>query len=114
MGCGFSRAPAMIFPASFPELVQDMAWKGVLDGEILAGTPRQIGGFNALQQRLNRKRVTAKMQREFPVLFAPMIYYLPGDRFARPPLIRQAHTAGSRNEADKFPPSGFIRTAGSP
>ena len=53
--------------ASFPELVQDMAWKGVLDGEILAGTPRQIGSFNALQQRLNRKRVTAKMQREFPV-----------------------------------------------
>ena len=65
--------------ASFPELVQDLAWKGVLDGEILAGTPRQIGSFNALQHRLNRKRVTARMQQEFPVFIRAYDILFAGD-----------------------------------
>ncbi len=65
--------------ASFPELVQDMAWKGVLDGEILAGSPQKIGSFNDLQQRLNRKRVTSRMQQEFPVFIRAYDILLAGE-----------------------------------
>ena len=53
--------------ASFPELVAPMGWKGVLDGEILAGRPDEIDSFNALQKRLNRKTASVKMQQANPV-----------------------------------------------
>ena len=53
--------------AAFPELVTPMQWRGVLDGEILAGTPEQINSFNQLQQRLNRKKASVKLQQSHPV-----------------------------------------------
>jgi len=62
----FSRSGDDI-SASFPELAGPMEWKGVLDGEILAGTPEKIDSFNALQKRLNRKTASVKMQRSNPV-----------------------------------------------
>lgn len=62
----FSRSGDDI-SAAFPELVKPMAWKGVLDGEILAGQPDQIDSFNALQQRLNRKTASPKLQASSPV-----------------------------------------------
>ena len=65
--------------ASFPELVQDLTWKGVLDGEILAGTPQKIGSFNDLQQRLNRKRVTSRMQQDSPVFIRAYDILFAGD-----------------------------------
>ena len=52
---------------AFPELVQKMNWRGVLDGEILAGTPQKIDSFNRLQHRLNRKKASAKLQQSHPV-----------------------------------------------
>ena len=53
--------------ASFPELAQPLDWRGVLDGELLAGTPDKIGSFQDLQQRLNRKKPTGKLQQTHPV-----------------------------------------------
>jgi DNA ligase-1 len=38
----------------------------VLDGELLAKEQGEIAPFNALQQRLNRKKVTAEMLRDYP------------------------------------------------
>ncbi|WP_296721732.1 cisplatin damage response ATP-dependent DNA ligase [Erythrobacter sp.] len=58
--------------ATFPELLEVLAFDAVLDGELLVrGTAQggEAGGaasFNALQQRLGRKAVSAKMLREFP------------------------------------------------
>ncbi len=55
--------------ASFPEIGPAMSADGVLDGELLVRGHAQAdsaGSFNALQQRLGRKKVTAKMLEETP------------------------------------------------
>ncbi|MGC6517123.1 MAG: cisplatin damage response ATP-dependent DNA ligase [Candidatus Puniceispirillaceae bacterium] len=62
----FSRSGDDISSA-FPELIQYPGFLGVLDGELLAGTKEQLGSFNELQKRLNRKKASAKMQAEQPV-----------------------------------------------
>ena len=62
----FSRSGDDISSA-FPELTRPMSWRGVLDGEILAGRPDAIDSFNALQQRLNRKTASPKLQADSPV-----------------------------------------------
>jgi DNA ligase-1 len=61
--------------ASFPEIAAAFEAEGVLDGELLVrgsdqGSADLHGGaaasFNALQQRLGRKTVSAKMQGQYP------------------------------------------------
>ncbi len=58
--------------ASFPEVAADFTRDGVLDGELLVRGVHQGGeaggaaSFNALQQRLGRKVVSAKMLAEYP------------------------------------------------
>lgn len=54
---------------SFPEVAAAFATPGVLDGELLVRGEVQggeAGSFNALQQRLGRKLVSAKTLAEFP------------------------------------------------
>lgn len=56
--------------AQFPELVEalsKMEGDFVLDGEILAVLEDQVLNFSVLQQRLNRKTISAKMMREIPI-----------------------------------------------
>jgi DNA ligase-1 len=53
--------------AAFPDLVEAMDFSGVIDGELLVGPPQTTGTFSDLQQRLNRKSVSAKMRQRFPV-----------------------------------------------
>ena len=58
--------------ATFPELLTQLPFDAVLDGELLVRGVTQGGeaggaaSFNALQQRLGRKTVSAKMLREYP------------------------------------------------
>jgi DNA ligase-1 len=62
----FSRAGDEV-SAAFPDIVQAFAHtNGVLDGELLVVRDGIVAPFNDLQQRLNRKSVTAKMISEFP------------------------------------------------
>ncbi|WAX95139.1 cisplatin damage response ATP-dependent DNA ligase [Aminobacter sp. NyZ550] len=52
---------------AFPDLVAAMEFDAALDGELLVGSPREATGtFSDLQQRLNRKTVSAKMQDRYP------------------------------------------------
>ncbi len=57
---------------AFPEIASALEWRGVLDGELLVRGSHQGGeeggaaSFNALQQRLGRKTVSAKMLAEAP------------------------------------------------
>ena len=59
---------------SFPEVAEAFAEEGVVDGELLGkgefqGADAHGGGaasFNALQQRLGRKQVSAKMLKDYP------------------------------------------------
>ena len=51
---------------SFPDLVDNVFGEAVLDGELLVGRDFEAAPFNDLQQRLNRKVATQKLQDEFP------------------------------------------------
>jgi DNA ligase 1 len=51
---------------SFPEITAAIGFLGVLDGELLVVRDGVVAPFADLQQRLNRKLVTPKMQRDFP------------------------------------------------
>ncbi|WP_019834009.1 cisplatin damage response ATP-dependent DNA ligase [Sphingomonas sp. PR090111-T3T-6A] len=69
----YSRAGDDI-TATFPDVAAAFAGEGVLDGELLVRGEAQGGAehgggaasFNALQQRLGRKQVSAKMQADYP------------------------------------------------
>jgi DNA ligase-1 len=52
--------------AAFPDLVEVLDFEGALDGELLVVRDGRVQSFNVLQQRLNRKNVTAKMLSEYP------------------------------------------------
>ncbi len=57
---------------AFPDLVDALSFEGTVDGELLVARPLadasgiEIGTFSDLQQRLNRKRLTAKMLKDHP------------------------------------------------
>lgn len=52
--------------AAFPDLVEQFHFNAVLDGELLVMRDGAIAPFNDLQQRLNRKTVSAKMLKDHP------------------------------------------------
>ena len=51
---------------AFPDLLEVLDFDGVIDGELLVGSPSATGTFSDLQQRLNRKTVSAKLAVRFP------------------------------------------------
>jgi DNA ligase 1 len=61
----FSRTGDDISGA-FPDLVEALDFHGAIDGELLVLSDGLVRSFNDLQQRLNRKTVTARMLAEFP------------------------------------------------
>ncbi len=56
--------------STFPDVLEAMDFEGAIDGELLVGHHGETGietaTFSDLQQRLNRKTVTAKQLQEFP------------------------------------------------
>lgn len=62
----FSRSGDDVSPA-FPEITDAMGFNAVLDGELLVIREGAVAPFAELQQRLNRKIVTAGMREAFPV-----------------------------------------------
>ena len=51
---------------SFQDLLEALHLPGAIDGELLIMRDRRVQSFNVLQQRLNRKTVTAKLMTDFP------------------------------------------------
>src|SRR5947209_12316808 len=51
---------------AFPDLIEALNFSGAIDGELLILRDGRVQSFNVLQQRLNRKTVTAKLLEEFP------------------------------------------------
>ena len=82
----FSRSGDVINNA-FPELVKDWGWHGVLDGELLAGTPAAVEPFQHLQQRLNRKKAGPKLIAERPVFLRLYDLLIDGEEDLRPLAI---------------------------
>ncbi len=52
---------------AFPEILEAMDFHAVLDGELLVVRDGQVAPFADLQQRLNRKVVSARMMADYPV-----------------------------------------------
>ncbi len=52
---------------SFPDLLPSLHLPGAIDGELLVVRDGRVQSFNVLQQRLNRKAVTPKLMKEFPI-----------------------------------------------
>ncbi len=52
---------------SFPDLAPSLRLPGALDGELLVLRDGRVQTFNVLQQRLNRKSVTPKLMKDYPI-----------------------------------------------
>jgi DNA ligase-1 len=52
---------------SFPDLAPSLRLRGVIDGELLVMREDRVQSFNVLQQRLNRKLVSAQLIKDFPM-----------------------------------------------
>ncbi len=52
---------------SFPDLLPSLRLPGAIDGELLVVRDRRVQSFNVLQQRLNRKVVSPKLMKEYPI-----------------------------------------------
>src|SRR5579863_9843535 len=53
--------------ASFPDLTASLHLPGAIDGELLVVRDGRVQSFNVLQQRLNRKVVSPKLIRDYPI-----------------------------------------------
>ena len=97
---------------AFPELVEafsTIAEPAILDGEILAWNPAldRALSFSALQQRLGRKRVTAEMRRDVPVvLIAFDLLYRSGE------LLLEQALGERRRQLEDFAARWSDATAG--
>ena len=68
---------------AFPDIVSAMNFEGALDGELLirhADGETEPASFNALQQRLNRKTVSAKQLKDYPAFIRVYDLLHKGDR----------------------------------
>ncbi|HXV25014.1 MAG TPA: cisplatin damage response ATP-dependent DNA ligase [Alphaproteobacteria bacterium] len=61
----FSRTGDEVSGA-FPDMLEEMEFDAVLDGELLVVRDGEVAPFNHLQQRLNRKLVTRAMLADYP------------------------------------------------
>jgi DNA ligase-1 len=52
---------------SFPDLLPSLHLTGAIDGELLVMREGRVQSFNVLQQRLNRKVVSPKLMKDFPI-----------------------------------------------
>jgi DNA ligase 1 len=52
---------------SFPDLLPSLRLPGAIDGELLVLRDGRVQTFNVLQQRLNRKLVSSKLLKEYPI-----------------------------------------------
>jgi DNA ligase 1 len=88
----YSRAGDDI-TGSFPDVAEAFAREGVLDGELLVRGEAQGGeaaSFNALQQRLGRKSVSAKMLGDYPAFVRLYDILFDGSEDLRPlPLVER-------------------------
>jgi len=90
----FSRAGDDI-GASFPEVLATLTFDAVVDGELLVRRGEEVAPFNDLQQRLNRKSVSAKLVAQYPAFLRLYdILFENGERSAAVAVCGAAGAAG--------------------
>jgi DNA ligase-1 len=100
---------------AFPELVEaarPLAWDGILDGEILAVRDGVVLPFLALQGRLGRKRPSAELLAEVPVVYVAFDLLAQGPRGERvePALELPLRERRRRLEGLALPAPRFARS----
>lgn len=73
----------------FPDIIENIQLDAVVDGELLVKHPGGIATFNDLQQRLNRKKPTTKIQEEFPAFIRLYDLLIDGIHDLRPLPFKQ-------------------------
>ena len=77
---------------AFPEILAAMNFHGVLDGELLVIRDSAVAPFADLQQRLNRKTVSAKMLADYPAAVRLYDILFDGEADLRPlPFDQRRH-----------------------
>ena len=79
----FSRSGEDI-TGSFPDLLPALHLPGALDGELLVMREGRVQSFNVLQQRLNRKTVSPKLAKDYPIHLRAYDLLGDGDEDLRP------------------------------
>lgn len=69
--------------AAFPDIVDNVTGRAVLDGELLVGRDFDARSFNDLQQRLNKKVASAKHLKELPAFIRVYDMLFDGDEDIR-------------------------------
>jgi DNA ligase-1 len=69
---------------SFPDLLRSLHLQGAIDGELLVVRDGRVQSFNVLQQRLNRKVVSLKLMKEYPIHLRAYDLLAEGERDLRP------------------------------
>ncbi|MBP0437371.1 cisplatin damage response ATP-dependent DNA ligase [Tianweitania sediminis] len=98
---------------SFPDLMNAVHFNGVVDGELLVGSPTgRTATFSDLQQRLNRKSVSPKVQAQYPVFVRCYDILQAGDEDLRPLAFveRRKHLEAfvAALDPDRFDVSRFV------
>ncbi len=97
---------------SFPDIVAPLSFDGVVDGELLVLRDGVVAPFNDLQQRLNRKSVTAKLiaraSRSRPPLRRPL------SRRRRLARMRFRHTPSPTRKMVRSPSPAVRRSLRNP
>ena len=115
----YSRAGDDI-TGSFPEVAEAIDCDGVLDGELLVRGAHQGGdvfaegegaaSFNALQQRLGRKAVSARMLADYPAFVRLYDLLFDGGRgSARAAVERAPRPAGAIRHFPRSPRASISR-----
>jgi len=95
---------------AFPDIVEAAEFEGVVDGELLVGGTARSNEptrtFSDLQQRLNRKTVSAKMLDEYPAVLRAYDLLFEGDTDVRGKTFLERRERLSRL-IDKSPPTRF-------
>ena len=102
--------------AAFPDVLDAISFEGVMDGELLVGGTARTNSptrtFSDLQQRLNRKTVTAKMLEDYPAFVRAYDVLFEGEQDVRPENFstRRARLAGLIEKAprDRFDLSPLV------
>jgi DNA ligase-1 len=101
---------------AFPDVVEAINFEGVIDGELLVGGTRRSNSptrsFSDLQQRLNRKTVSAKMVEDYPAFVRAYDLLFQGEVDIRAEgfLTRRARLAEviERSPHDRFDLSDLV------
>ena len=101
---------------AFPDLAEAIAFEAVLDGELLVGSPASTGTFSDLQQRLNRKSVSAKIMQTYPAIMRCYDLLQAGGEDLRPLPFRERRarleTFAATLNPDRFDLSPLVEFSG--